>query len=326
MLTRRSLLGGGIAACVAGCARAPGGARVLTATDVHVSGYPTVAALRWIGETMEKESAGRVRVRLYHSGQLGRESDAIDMVRFGALDITRVNMAVLNDPFPATQILSLPYVFDDEAHMRRALDGAPGRQVAGHFRRRGLVCLAYYDSGMRNVYNTQRPIVAPQDLHGLKIRVPVSDVFMELVRRLGANATPLPYGQVFSALQTRLIDGAENNWQTFQTTRQFEVARFISRTRHSFSPEALLMSERSLDALGTTDRALLVDLAARAVPYMRALWDQAEAAARADVLAHGVKENDVDMQAFHAIATPLLDEHLRDAQTAALYRSIRELA
>jgi TRAP-type C4-dicarboxylate transport system substrate-binding protein len=149
---------------------------------------------------------------------------------------------------------------------------------------------------------------------------------MELLRRLGANATPLPYGQVFSALQTRLIDGAENNWQTFQTTRQFEVARFISRTRHSFSPEALLMSERSLDALGAADRALLLDVAQRSVPYMRALWDQAEAAARDDVLAHGVKENDVDAQAFHAVAAPLLDEHLRDAQTAALYRSIRELA
>lgn len=326
MLSRRRLIGGAAALCFGGAARARDGARVLTATDVHVNGYPTVEALRWIGDALAAETNGRLGLRLYHSGQLGREGDSIEMARFGAIDVTRVNMAVLNNPFPATQILSLPYVFNDVAHMRRALDGAPGREIARDFERRDLVCLAYYDSGTRNIYNTRRTVVSPDDLHGLKIRVPPSDIFMRLLRAFGANATPLPYGEVFSALQTHLIDGAENNWQTFQTTRQFEVARYISHSGHSYSPEALLISRRTLDALGTTDRGLLLAIAQRSVAHMRELWDKAEAAARDYVLARGVKETDVDLAAFRAAAAPVLGHYRGDVQIDALYKSIQILA
>jgi tripartite ATP-independent transporter DctP family solute receptor len=325
-LTRRAFLGGGAALCISAIARGQVTARTLTATDVHVSDYPTVQALRWIGQMLTQETGGRIGLRVYHSGQLGREGDAINMVRFGALDITRVNMAVLNNPFPLTQILSLPYVFQDEAHMRRALDGAPGQEIARGFERRDLVCLAYYDSGMRHLYNTRHAVTAPRDLHGLKIRVPPSDIFMQLLRRFEANATPLPYGEVFSALQTHLIDGAENNWQTFHTTRQFEVAKFIARTGHSFSPEALLMSRRTLDALPAPDRGLLLDIAQRSVPYMRSLWDKAEAASREYVLGKGVRESEVDIAAFRAAAAPLLAAYRRDPQLDALYTSIQSLA
>lgn len=324
-LSRRAFLGGGAALCLQAGARAQNAAIQLSASDVHVAGYPTVEAIRWIGETLRRETGGRIALRLYHSGQLGREGDAIDMTRFGALDITRVTMAALNNPFPATQVLCLPYVFADVAHMRRALDGAPGRTIARDFERRDLVLLAYYDGGVRNLYNTHRAVVAPGDLRGLKIRVPPSDIFMQLIRSLGANATPLPYGEVFSALQTHLIDGAENNWSTYHTTRQFEVARFVARSEHAYSPEALLMSKRSLDALGTADRALLLDVAARSVAHMRTLWDRDEAAARETVLARGVRENEVDMPAFRAAAAPVLAEYRRDAQTEALYRSIQAL-
>jgi tripartite ATP-independent transporter DctP family solute receptor len=325
-LTRRAFLGGGALLCLGAVARAQDSTQILTATDVHVSDYPTVQALRWIGDTLAGETGGRIRLRIYHSGQLGREGDAINMVRFGALDITRVNMAVLNNPFPPTQILSLPYVFKDESHMRRALDGAPGREIASDFERRDLVCLGYYDSGTRNLYNTRRAISAPRDLRGLKIRVPPSDIFMQLLRSFDANATPLPYGEVFSALQTHLIDGAENNWQTFHTTRQFEVAKFIARTGHSYSPEALLMSRRTLDGLSKADRGLLLDIAQRSVPYMRSLWDKAEAASRDYVLGKGVRESDVDLDAFRAAAAPLLAAYRRDERLNALYIRIQELA
>jgi len=326
MLSRRALLGGALALSVGAAARAQEHVRVITAMDVHINGYPTVEALRWIGDTLTAETGGRLRLRLYHSGQLGREGDSLAMARFGAIDITRVSMAVLNNPFPATQILSLPYVFNDVAHMRRALDAAPGRQIARDFERRDLVCLAYYDSGTRNIYNVRRAVVSPGDLHGLKIRVPPSDIFMHLLRAFGANATPLAYGEVFSALQTGLIDGAENNWQTFQTTRQFEVARHVSRSGHSHAPEALLVSRRTLDALGATDRSLLLAIAQRSVTYMRALWDRAETAAREQVLAAGVKETDVDIAAFRAAAAPVLAYYRRDGQTDALYKSIQMLA
>lgn len=324
-LSRRAFVGGCMLLGAAAPLRAQATRTTLTATDVHVAGYPTVEAMRWIGQTLEQETNGRLALRLYHSGQLGRESDAIDMVRFGALDITRVTMAALNNPFPATQVLCLPYVFADTAHLRRTLDGAPGREIARDFERRGLVLLAYYDGGTRNIYNTHRAVTTPADLHGLKIRVPPSDIFMQLLRAFRANATPLPYGEVFSALQTHLIDGAENNWQTFETTRQFEVARYVARSEHACSPEALLMSRRTLDALGAADRALLLDIAQRSVPYSRALWDKAEAASRESVLASGVKENEVDLAAFRAAAAPILAAYRRDARIDALCKSIQTL-
>jgi tripartite ATP-independent transporter DctP family solute receptor len=298
----------------------------LTASDVHVPGYPTVEALRWIDRELRERSGGRLGLRLYHSGQLGREGDSIDLARYGALAITRVNMAALNNPFPLTRVLSLPFVFRSTEHLRRALDAPFGQEILDGFSRRQLVGLAFYDSGGRCFYNTRRPITVPSDLHGLKIRVPPSDLFMAMVRAMGANPTPLPYGEVFSALQTRLIDGAENNWPSFQTTRQFEVATHWSETRHSYSPEALLLSRRSYDALAPADRDLLVDIARASVPVMRQLWDETEAKARAAVLAKGVVANEVDRAAFLAAVAPLMADYRHDDTIARQLRAIEALA
>jgi len=315
------------AAGTLGSAKAHSGSEtVLTAADVHVDGYPTVEAVRWMGEVLHRETGGRLGIRVYHSGQLGRETDAINLARFGALDIARVNIAALNNAFPLTDILALPYVFDSTAHMRRALDGAPGREVLKAFEARGLVGLAFYDSGTRCFYNHVRPVVEPADLKGLKIRVPPSDIFVGLARALGANPTPLSYGEVFSALQTRLIDGAENNWTTFYTSRQFEVARHWAMSEHSYSPEALLMSKQRLDSLAPADRELILATAAQSVPYMRELWVRREAESRAAVEKDGVKVTDVDRNAFQQAAAPVLARHLKDTDLDRVYREIRALA
>jgi tripartite ATP-independent transporter DctP family solute receptor len=327
-ITRRQMLAGLSAAGLAG--RAIGGAgeakQVFTAADVHVSDYPTVEAVRWMGEVLQRETNGRLAIRVYHSGQLGRETDAINLARFGALDITRVNIASLNNAFPLTDILALPYVFDSTEHMRRALDGAPGRNILNAFEARGVVGLAFYDSGTRCFYNHLRPIVEPTDLKGLKIRVPPSDIFVGLIRALGANPTPLSYGEVFSALQTRLIDGAENNWTSFFTSRHFEVARFWAQSRHSYSPEVLLMSKRRLDSLSASDRQLVIETAARSVPFMRERWDKSEAESQAAIEKAGVKVAEVDREAFQKAAGPMLESYLKESELARLYRDIRALA
>jgi tripartite ATP-independent transporter DctP family solute receptor len=299
---------------------------LMTAADVHVDGYPTVEAVRWMGKRIEEQTNGRLRIRVYHAGQLGRESDTVDLARFGAIDITRVNFAPLNNPFPATRVFSLPYVFNSVEHMRRAVDGEPGRSVLRQFERRDLIGLAIYDAGSRSFYNVRRPVHEPTDLHGLKIRVPPSDIFIRLVHALGGNPTPLPFGEVYSAMQTHLIDGAENNWRTFHTSRQFEVAHYWSRTDHSYSPEALLLSKRTYDALTPADREIVLAAARDSVPHMRALWDKMEADSRAHVLASGVRANEVNTQAFHRAAAALLERYVADKDMGALYRSIRALA
>jgi len=323
---RRAVLMGVGAACVhAGLARAnPAG--VLTASDVHVADYPTVQALRWMGDTISRESGGELSIRVYHSGQLGRENDTVDLARFGALDITRINFASLNDAFPATQVMSLPYVFDSTEHMRRSVDGPAGRSILQAFERRGLVGLAIYDSGARCFYNHSHAVSSPGDLQGLKIRVPPSDIFVSLVRMLGANPTPLSYGEIFSALQTRLIDGAENNWTTFQTSRHFEVARFWSQSEHSYSPEAVLMSQRRYRQLTHQQRELIRTAATRSVPYMRQLWDSSEAVARAAVEKAGVTITQVNRPAFQKVSAPLLAAYLANPELQQIYQQIRAVA
>ena len=326
-MNRRELLTGIGALCAANTrlasAQSPS---VMTAADVHVDGYPTVEAVRWIGKKLQQETNGRLDIRVYHAGQLGRESDTVELTRYGALDITRVNFAPLNNPFPLTQMFSLPYVFDSVEHMRRAVDGDAGRAVLESFAKRDLVGLAIYDAGARSFYNTRRPIHEPKDLGGLKIRVPPSDIFIEVARALGANPTPLPHGESYSALQTHLIEGAENNWRTFHTSRHFEVARYWSTTNHSHSPEALLMSRRTFEALEPADRELLRVTAQESVPYMRELWDRMNGESQDFVIGAGVQANEVNIDAFHRAARPVLEKYLQRQGLDQMYDSIRAVA
>lgn len=334
MITRRELLrgaGGAVASTLAGAppvmaAQPDAEHRLLRAADVHVAGYPTVAAVEWIGAQLHAATGGRLGVKVYHSGQLGREGDTIDLTRFGAIDLTRVNFAAINNAFPLTRVAALPWVFESTAHMRRAMDGAPGARILADFARRDLVGLAIYDSGVRCVYNVRRPIHAPADLRGLKLRVPPSDIFLRFMREMGANPTPLAFGEVYSALQTRLIDGAENNIKSFDSSRQFEVARFWSQTAHSYSPEALVMSRRSWLRLREPDRDLVAALARDSVPRMRALWDEAERASRDKVQAAGVAINDVDAAAFRQASDRFRSQQLANPALQALHDSIRDYA
>lgn len=326
---RRALQG----LCAAGAALALGAAAsdrrqpgVFTATDVHPKDYPTVAAVRWLGETLERETSGRLRIRMYHAGQLGRESDTLELARNGAIDFTRVYTGALNNAFPLTKALCMPFAFDSVAHQRRVHDGAVGAAVLRGFEARGVIGLALYDSGARCFYNTRRPLHAPRDLAGLKLRVPPSDIFIALIRLLGGNPTPLPYGQVFSALETHLIDGAENNLRSFHASRHFETARYWSQSAHSYAPDALLISRRTFDALTPSDRALLTDAARASVQVMRDAWDTSEAESRRALEAAGVAMNTVDAAAFRRAAEPLVRELLADPALRALHAAIRAAA
>ncbi|KAF1013281.1 MAG: Solute-binding protein [Stenotrophomonas maltophilia] len=331
MITRRTFLAGGAAALatpmLAACGGRSGvpteGGQLLTATDVHVADYPTVTAVKWIGQTLERETGGRLRLRQYHSGQLGRESEAIDMARFGAIDITRVYAGALNNAFSLTQALCLPYVFDSVAHQRAALDAGVADAVLQGFAQRDLVGLAIYDSGPRCFYNTKHPIVQPQDLHGLKLRVASSDVFIQLMRLLGTNPTPLSLGDTFSGMETHMIDGAENNMRSFQSSRHFEAAHYWSQSEHSYAPDVLLMSRSRFEQLDAADQRLLLEVTRASVAVMRQQWDASEDAARRAVLEHGVTANAVNLPAFRAAAQPLLQQYLQQPGLATLVARIR---
>ncbi len=272
MISRRMFKGVALAALMvmgAGAAQA----QTLRSTDIHPDGYPTVEAVKFISKLLEQRTNGRLKINVFHSAQLGQEKDTIEQTRFGVIDINRINMAPFNNLIPATNVPSLPFIFRSVDHMRKVMDGPIGDEILKEFEKHDLIGLAFYDSGARSFYNSKRPITKPDDMKGLKIRVQQSDMFIALVSALGANATPMNFGEVYSGLQTGLIDGAENNWPSFESTKHFEVSKFYSLTEHSLSPEVLVMSKKSFDKLSKDDQALVKAAAKESVAEMRKLWD-----------------------------------------------------
>lgn len=296
MIDRRHLIASGAALALAGCSR---GDRPLHSADAHVADYPTVQGVRAMADLVAERTGGRLQVKIFAGGQLGSERDTLELTVFGALDLNRVNLAPLNSIAAETVIPSLPFLFDSIGHMRAALDGAPGQRILDALEPHGLIGLCFYDSGARSFYNTRGPIHEPADLRGMKIRVQNSDLYVAMVNALGANPTPMAFGEVYQGLVQGVIDGAENNWPSYETTRHFEAARYYSLTRHVMAPEVLLMSKHRWDRLSPEDREIFRQAARDSVPVMRDLWDARVASAREHVLASGVEANEIaDISAF----------------------------
>jgi tripartite ATP-independent transporter DctP family solute receptor len=255
-------------------------AREFRSADVHPADYPTVQAVQHMGKLLKESSGGKLGVRVYASGALGTERDNVEQLRLGALDMMRINVGPLNSVVPETLVTVLPFVFRDTSHMRKVLDGPIGDEILASMESHGLVGLAFYDSGARSFYTSKKPIRAVADLKGLKVRVQQSDLFVAMVEALGANPTPMPYGEVYTALKTGIVDAAENNWPSYESSRHFEAAKFYSLTEHSLAPEVLVMSKKVWDGLSKPEQASIRKAAKESVPHMRKLWDEREVKSR----------------------------------------------
>jgi tripartite ATP-independent transporter DctP family solute receptor len=295
----------------------------LRSTDIHPDGYPTIEAVKFMGQLLEQRTSGRIKINVFHSAQLGQERDTIDQTRFGVIDMNRINMAPFNNLIASTNVPSLPFIFRSVAHMRKVMDGAIGDSILNDFAPHGLVGLAFYDSGSRSFYNSKKAIATPADMRGMKIRVQQSDMFVSLVQALGANATPMNFGEVYTSLQTGVIDGAENNWPSYESTRHFEVAKYYSLTEHSLSPEVLVMSKRSFDKFNAADQALIRAAAKESVAKMRELWDAREKASEAKVRAGGAQVNTVEKQPFIDAMKPVYDRFVTSAPMKDLVARIQ---
>lgn len=305
---RSALLAG---AAVFGASLAASAADVtLRSSDTHPDGYPTVAAVQHMGELIEERTGGRIEIDVFHSAQLGEEKDTIEQTRFGVIDLNRISMAPFNGLIPETAILSLPYLFRDTDHLHAVLDGEIGQEVLDLFEAQGLIALAYYDPGSRSFYNKTRAINSIEDLAGLKFRVIQSDVFVDMVAALGASAVPMPYGEVYSAIQTGVIDGAENNWPSFESSGHYEVAGYYTLNQHLIVPEVLVMSKVSYDKLSPEDQALVTQAAKDSIPVNRELWAAREKVSEEKVRASGVQViTEIDKTPFIEAMAPVYQKH-----------------
>jgi tripartite ATP-independent transporter DctP family solute receptor len=262
-------------------------ARDFRSAEVHPNDYPTTLAVQHMGKLVAERSKGKLGVKVYPNGALGTEKDNIEQLRIGGLDMMRINVAPLNSVVPETIATGLPFVFRSVEHMRKVLDGPVGDEILKAMESQGLVGLAFYDSGARSFYTTRKPIRTVADMKGLKVRVIQSDLFVAMVEALGANPTPMPYGEVYTALKTGIVDGAENNWPSYESSRHFEAAKYYTLDEHSLAPEVLVFSKKVWDTLPKEDQAVLRQAAKESVPFMRKLWDEREVKSRKAVEAAG---------------------------------------
>jgi tripartite ATP-independent transporter DctP family solute receptor len=267
----------------------PAAAREFRSADVHPADYPTVMAVKFIGEQLAAQTDGRLGVKVYPNGALGTERDTIEQLKIGGLDMMRINVAPLNNVVPETIVPALPFLFSSKDHMHAVLDGPVGEEILAAMEAQGLIGLAFYDSGARSLYTAEKPVKNLADVAGMKIRVQQSDLFVAMVEALGANPTPMPYGEVYTALKTGIVDAAENNFPSYDSSRHFEAAKYYSMTEHSMAPEVLVFSKVVWDTLTPEDQALIRKTAKESVPYMRKLWDEREATSRATVEAGGAE-------------------------------------
>lgn len=276
-------------------AASPALARDFRSADIHPNDYPTVEAVKYMDKLLKEQSKGKLGVKVFANGALGNERDTIEQLKIGGLDMMRVNVAPLNNVVPETMAVSLPFLFRSTEHMRTVLDGPIGDDVLAAMEPQGMIGLAFYDSGSRSFY-TKKPVKTLADLKGMKIRVQQSDLFVSMIEALGANPTPMPMGEVYTALKTGIIDAAENNYPSYESSRHFEAAKYYNRTQHVMAPEVLVFSKVVWDRLSKDDQTLIRKAAKESVSYMRKLWDEREAKSKAIVEQAGAQILDVENQ------------------------------
>jgi tripartite ATP-independent transporter DctP family solute receptor len=314
-----------LAAALAAAAIAlPATAKEFRSADVHPEDYPTVMAVKYMSDIISQKTGGKHSIKVYTGNALGGEKDTIEQTKIGALDLVRINVAPMNNICPETMVPTMPFLFRSKDHMRKVLDGPVGDEILKACAAQGFVGLAFYDSGSRSLYTVKKPVKSLADAKGLKIRVQQSDLWVSLLQAMGANATPMPYGEVYTALKTGLVDGAENNWPSYDTSKHHEVAKFYSQTEHSMAPEMLLMSKKIWDTLTPDEQKIFQAAAKESVPYMRKLWDEKEKKSYDVVVKAGAQVIEVDKKSFQDAMKPVYDKFIVDAKLKDMVKRVQE--
>ncbi|MEW9806003.1 TRAP transporter substrate-binding protein [Mesorhizobium marinum] len=310
-----------VAALLVGTAHAQ---TVLRSSDTHPDGYPTVEAVKYFGDLVKERTNGRYEVEVYFGAQLGQEADTVEQVRAGVIDLNRTSLGPWNGLIPETKVPSLPYIFRSVDHARKVMNGPIGDEILAAFEPFGVVGLAFYDGGARSFYNSKKEINSKDDLSGMKFRVMQSDIFVDMVAALGASATPMPYGEVYSGIETGVIDGAENNFPSYDTAKHAEVAKNYVMDEHLIVPEVFVMSKVAWDKLTPEDQAIFRQAAKDSVAKQYELWDAKVQESRDKVVASGSKITEVDKQPFIDAMKPVYEKHVTDAKLQDLVKRIQE--
>ncbi len=287
--------------------------------------HPVHHAMLFMAERVAEKSGGTMRIDLYPSQQLGSERQLLELLQLGSLGMTKVAAAVLEGFAPAYKVLSLPYVFRDEAHRFRVLDGDVGRELLLSSEQYWLRGLTYYDAGSRSFYTKDRPINTPDDLAGLKIRTLESTTQVQMINQLGGSATPISWGELYTALQQGVVDGAENNPPSFYTSRHYEVCKYYVLDEHTGIPDVLLISTIIWDTLSPQEQQWLTDAAWESAERQKILWKKASDEALRAVQEAGVEVIYPDKRPFAEKVAPIYETYRAEPEIYALIQRIRAM-
>lgn len=294
---------------LAGCgsSQAPAAKKeiVLKAADNQPEDYPTVMGLKQMAKLLDERTQGRIKMQVYAGAQLGGEKETIEMTQMGTIAINRVNAAPLASFSPQMGAFSMPFLFTSADHLWKVLDGEIGKGMLKELEKSNMVGLAYYDSGARSFYTKSKAINTPADAKGQKIRVQQSKIFVDTVNALGASATAMGYGEVYSGLQTGIIDGAENNPPSLWAMKHYEVCKYFALDEHAMVPEVVIMSKKVWDTLSPEDQKIVMQAAVDSGVYQKQVWADYTAKALTDLKAKGVTISTPDKEAFRQAVEPL---------------------
>jgi tripartite ATP-independent transporter DctP family solute receptor len=279
--------------------------------NIHVDGYPNTVAMDKFAELLSEKTDGEITLQMFHGGTLGSQPDAIEQVRLGGLAVGNFNLGPIGPIAPEANVVSLPFIFKDVAHMFRVLNGEGGQAIADGMAAKGLVPLAWYDAGARSFYNGDKPINAPMDVTGMKVRVMNNDLYSGMISQLVGNPSPMAFAEVYQSLKTGVVDGAENNWPSYESTGHFEVAGYYSLSQHLIIPECVCINADIYNALSDDMKAVVKEAAMESADVQRELWAAREASSREKVEAAGVVTNEIaDKAPFQSAMAPVYEGYL----------------
>lgn len=313
----------GLAVLLAGCGR-DHSVKVIKLAHGLDPQHSVHKGMVFLGQKLAEKSGGTFRVDVYPSGQLGSERECLELVQIGGLAMTKVSASVLEGFAPEFKVFGLPYLFRDDAHKTAVLDGPIGKEILAAPQSKFMRGLCYYDSGSRNFY-TKRPVRTPDDLKGLKIRVQESPMAFALIRAFGASATPIAFGELYTALQQGVVDGAENNPPSFHLARHYEVCKYYSLDEHTSVPDVVIVSTHFWNSLTAQQQKWLQEAADESAVYQRTLWASSTAESLAAVEKAGVEIIRPDKALFAARVKDLHEMAQKDPIVGPLDRRIAEV-
>ncbi|MGJ7905475.1 TRAP transporter substrate-binding protein [Actinopolyspora sp. H202] len=296
---------------MAGCggSSAAGGSVSWRLAETHPRDFPTTQADIWFADQLRERSNGRIDIEVFPDAQLGEERDVMEQVQLGSVEMTRTNANLVTEFVDSWEAFGIPYVFDDEQHFWNYLNGPGGKSKLAELDQAGYVGLTYYDSGARNFYTAGEPIEKPADLQGQNIRVQPGSLTAEMVDAMGGSSTTMNFSEVYSGLETGVIEGAENNLPSYVSTGHYEVADDITLDRHQRVPEVLMVGEQAWNQLGEQDKKLVRQVAEESTEVQRELWRKEVEKARKTLEDSGVNIHEVDTAKFRESVSGMIDKY-----------------